>query len=342
MLITVGAFMAGLEAQDPEENNTPLQEFIKKAEEFVEQNQIEEAIEIYQRIVIAAPEDVESRLQLATLYTRTNQYEKAAQTYSELLEANPEKIKYQDELVNSLQAAGKPNEALEIAQSYIQTYPEVGIHYARIAKLYETEGNETEAIKNYKKATTFGYGNRKIYLRLAEHYLLNEDIAAAEKAYKNALTHTTSEWSRQEIDRQLIKLYRSQGNLEEVLQKAEAEGTISFEMQKERARLLLNIGELEKSIDAFKKAREMAKMSFDRNEISEELIKACLKQGRADIALEFYETEAAKQSRSKLGSTTTFSPTSGITVRFGNDDTRKILINTYKDQGKIEDLRNPF
>ena len=43
-------------------------------------------------------------------------------------------------LLTSLQAAGKPNEALEIAQSYIQTYPEVGIHYARLAKLYEAEG----------------------------------------------------------------------------------------------------------------------------------------------------------------------------------------------------------
>ena len=96
MLITVGAFVAGLEAQDTEENSTPLQEFVKKAQEFVKQDQIEEAIELYERIVIAAPEDVESRGQLATLYTRTNQHEKAAQTYSELLETDPENIKYQD------------------------------------------------------------------------------------------------------------------------------------------------------------------------------------------------------------------------------------------------------
>ena len=102
MLIIVFTFIAGLNAQDTEENSTPLQEFIKKAQEFVEQNQIEEAIEIYQRIVIAAPEDDKSRLQLATLYTRTNQHEKDAQTYSQLLEAEPENIKYQDELVNQL------------------------------------------------------------------------------------------------------------------------------------------------------------------------------------------------------------------------------------------------
>ncbi len=342
MLFTMGVFVAGLEAQDTEQNSTNIQEFVKMAQEHLKQNQIEEAIEIYERIVVAAPDDLESRAQLATLYTRINQHKKAAQTYNELLKTDSENIKYQDALVNSLEAAGKHNEALEIAQAYVQTYPEVGVHYARLARLYEAEGNETDAIANYKKATVHGYGNKEIYLKLAEHYFLNGDMAAAEKAFKNARAHTKSKWDRQKIDRQLINLYRSQGNLEEMLLKAEADGTISFEMQIERARLLLNKGELEKSITAFKKAGEMANNSFDRDDVFEELIKSCLKQDRADLALEFYEDEAAKQSRSKLGSTTTFSSTSGITVRFGSDNIRKILLNAYKDQRKLEDLRTHF
>ncbi len=337
MLITVGIFMASLEAQDPEESSTPLQEFINKAEKFVEQNQIEEAIEIYQRIVIAAPEDDESRLQIATLYTRTNQYEKAAQTYSELLEVDPENIKYQEELVNSLQAAGKPNEALEIAQSYIQTYPEVGVHYARLAKLYEAEGYEAAAIETYKKATAFGYGNRKIYLRLAEHYFLNEDIVATEKALKNALTHTTSSWNQEEIERQLVNLYRYQGNLEDMLQKAEAEGTLTFEMQNQRARHFRNTGELQKAANAFKTALEMTNSIYRRNEISNELLNVYLKQDRTDLALDFYESKQII----RMGVSMTFS-SSGITVKFGGDDIRKSLINAYKNQGQLEELRTLF
>ena len=248
MLIIVFTFMTKLEAQDTEKNNSAIQEFVKKAQEFVKSNQIEEAIEIYERIVNAAPEDDESRTQLATLYTRTNQHEKAAQTYNKLLETDPENIKYQDQLVNSLQAAGKHNEALEIAQSYIQTYPEVGIHYARLAKLYEAEGDEAAAIANYKKATVFGYSDKKIFLRLAEHYFLNEDIDGAEIALKNAISATTSEWDQERIERQLVNLYRYQGNLEEMLQKAEAEGVLTFEMQKQRARHFRNTGQLQKAL----------------------------------------------------------------------------------------------
>ena len=340
MLIIVATFITELKAQDTEENRTPEQEFVKKAQEFVKENKIEEAIEIYERIVIAIPEDHGSRTQLASLYTRTDQHEKAAQIYSQLLEAEPENIKYQDQLVNSLQAAGKVDEALEIAQSYIQTYPEVGIHYARLAKLYEAEGDEAAAIETYKKAITFGYSDKKIFLRLAEHYFLNEDIDGAEIALKNAISATTSEWDRERIERQLVNLYRYQGNLEEMLQKAEAEGALTLEMQKQRAQHFRNIGELQKAANAFKKALEMTNSSYERNEIANDLLNVYSKQDRLDLALDYYETEASKQIESNIRSTTYSS--NGITVRFDGDETRKTLMNVYKNQGQLDVLRTLF
>ncbi|RKU12736.1 hypothetical protein C6501_10670 [Candidatus Poribacteria bacterium] len=342
LLITAVTFVAQLEAEEVsnEQERAITQEFITAAQKFVELGEIDKAIEIYERIVKGTPENLESRAQLATLYTRTKQYEKAAQTYSKLLETDPENIKYQDALVNSLQTAGKHNEALEIAQTYVQTDPEVGVHYARLAKLYEAEGNEAAAIANYKKATVFEYGDKKIYLILAEHYFLNEDIAAAEKVLKNALTHTKSEWERNDIERQLVNLYRYHGNLAEKLQKAETEGTITFEMQKERARLLLTTGELEKSVDAFKKALKMINNPYERSKVTEELLKAYLKHGRTDSALAFYEAEVSKQSR--LVTHVTSYSIYGITVRFIGDDARKVLINAYKDMGKLEELATVF
>ena len=336
MLITVGTFMAGLEAQNTEKKRAPVQEFVKMAQEFVELNQIEEAIEIYERIVKAVPEDLESQAQLATLYSRINQHEKAAQTWSELLETDPENIKYQDKLVNSLQAAGKRNEALELAQAYTQTQPEVGVHYARLAKLYADEDNVDAAIANYEKAIELAYGDKQTYLKLAELYFLNEDIDGAEKALKNAILHTTSEWDRQSIERQLVNLYRYQGNLAQMLQKAEDDGTITYEMQKERARHFLNTSELEKSTDAFKKALEMINSPYERSKVVDELLKAYLKQGRTDLALEFYEAEASKHPR--LVTHTTTYGMSGITVGFLGDDARKTLINAHKNQGNLEAL----
>ena len=236
MLITLGAFMAELDAQDTETNRAIVQGFVEKAEELVEQEKIEEAIELYERIVKAAPDDFESYIKLATLY--------------------------------------------------------------------ETEGNEAAAIENYKKASVYEHGNKKVYLRLAEHFFLNEDMAAAEAALKNAILSSESEWDKQPIERQLLNLYRYQGNFQEMLQKAEAEGTLTFEMQKQRAQHIHNTGDLEKAVTHLKKAIDMADSSFDRNEISNVLLNVYLKQDREDLVLAFYENEASEQNQSDLTSTT--------------------------------------
>ena len=356
MLISVVTFVARLEAQDTENNRSPVQEFVKKAQEYVKQNQIEKATELYERIVKGAPEDVESRAQLVTLYTRTKQYEKAAQTWEKLLEADPENTKYQDGLVYNLRAAGEVDEAFDIAQTYIQTEPEVGAHYARLARLYEAGGEVNAAITNYEKAIELAPGDIQVqtYLKLAEHYIIHEDIAAAERILKNAMLYTKSEFDRQDIELQLIKLYLYEGNLEEVLQKIEDEGTpLSYEMSKakERAQHFRNTGELKKSAAYFKIALITAKNSYDRDNISNErdnisnerdnisneLLEVYLEQDRTDLALELYETEASEQSRSTL-MLTAFSPFD-INIKFGSDDARKILVNAYKNRGQLDVLR---
>ncbi len=272
MLITLSVFIAKLEAQDAETNRALVQEFVKKAKELVKQNKTEEAIELYERIVKAAPDDFESYIKLATLY--------------------------------------------------------------------ETEGNEDAAIENYKKASVYEHGDKKVYLRLAEHFFLNEDMTAVEAALKNAILSTTSEWEQESIERQLLNLYRYQGKFEEMLQKAEAEGTLTSEMQKQRAQYFYNTGDLEKAAFYFEKAIEIEKSSYDQNQMTNELLNIYLKQDREDLVLAFYENEGSKLTRSEYISAS-FN-WSGITITYAGDDIRKTLIDIYKSRGQLEELRTYF
>lgn len=339
-LITLVFFVAGIAAQDTDENSTPIQAFITTAQKFEELGEIQKAIEIYERIIIAAPDDLDSRVKLATLYGHVRQHDKAAQTWEKLLETDPENIKYQDEFVDSLRAAGKRNEAFEIAQAYIQTYPEIGVHYVRLAKLYRVDGDSAAVIENYKKAAAYGYHNKDIYLILAEHYFMKEDIAATEKALNNAITYTTQQYYREQIERQLVNLYRYQDKLEEKLQNAETEGTLTYEMQKQRAQHFRNTGDLDKAVIHFKVALEMTNNSSNQNEMANELINVYLKKDRTDLALDFYESEISKQIPSKLIST--YFSSSGIRTVFGGDETREALINAYNNRGQLEELRTLF
>ena len=342
MVITAGAFIAGLEAQDTEENNTPIQEFVERAQALVRRMQLEEAIDIYERIVIAAPTDYASLLELAELYSRTNQHEKAAQTYSELLEFDSENITYQDGLVSNLQAAGKYDEALELAQSYIRTEPNVGEHYARLARFYEVEGNEAAALTHYNKAIELEPGDKQTYLKLARLNFLNEEMDATEMALKAAILSTPSESERQDIERQLISFYRYHGNLIGKLQEAEDNGTITFQMQKAFAEYYQKTGELEKATDAYVRARDMTTSSYEIDKIYAELLKVRVQLGDMDTAIEPYEVEADSYKNSE---TQTFTSeriavtTSRISAKYKFETERDLLIDAFNSQDKLDVLK---
>ena len=103
------------------------------------------------------PEDLESRAQLATLYTRQNKHDEAIDVWKALLEIDPENTKYQDGLVDTYRDAGETTEAFELTQQYIERDPESSVHYARLAKLYAAEDNVDDAISTYKKAIELGH-----------------------------------------------------------------------------------------------------------------------------------------------------------------------------------------
>ena len=308
------------------------------AQQHARSGQVKKAIDIYEQIAKVMPEDLESQAQLARLYSRQNKHDKAVDIWSALLEADPENTKYQDGLVDTYRDADKTDEALELAQQYIASDPESSVHHVRLAELYAADDQVDTAIDTYKKAIELGTGDGEAYLKLAQLYLRKDDLDAAEKAFADAIQHTGEEWERRNIERQLMDLYRRQGKLEEMLKQAEEVGTLTLEMQQERAQEYRNAGELEKAVTAYKKALEMTSQRWDRSNIANELLQVYAQLGENDLAMELYETQS--QSRS-TGVSIHHGP-SGIKVMFGGDEARETLINAYKNQGKLEALTDIF
>ena len=309
------------------------------AKEYMDRGETKQAIEMYEQIVKAVPEDLESLSQLATLYSEQNLHDRAIGTWETLLETDPENAKYQDGLINSYQASGRFEEALKLAQQFINANPEVGVHHARIAKLYKDENRTDAAINAYQKASELIPGNAEIYKELANLYLGKDDLTAAEKAFKEAIRYTSRDWDREGLERQLIGIYERQGKLEEMLQKAEAEGTLTPEMQEERANRYRESGELEKAASAYKKAIDMTTQSYDREGRIAALVAVYAQLDKVDSALELYEAELLRGSSSNVRST---SFGSGISVNFVGDRIRGALIRGYREQKKLELLQTAF
>ena len=268
------------------------------AQQHARQGEVKKAINLYEQIVALMPEDFESRAELATLYTRRNKHDSAVDIWKALLEADPENTKYQDGLVNTYQDADNITDAFELAEQYIAADPESSVHYVRLAKLYAAEDQVNDAIATYKKAVELGTGDGKVYLELAQLHLRKDDLTAAEKAFEEAIEHTGQDWERRNIEQQLMTLYRRQGKLEEMLKQAEEAGTLTFEMQRERAQDYRNAGELEKAIEAYKKALDMTPQRWDRNRISNDLMQIYVQMGKSDLVMELYETASQAGSSS--------------------------------------------
>ncbi|MXV73602.1 tetratricopeptide repeat protein, partial [Candidatus Poribacteria bacterium] len=291
------------------------------AKESMQQGETKQAIEIYEQVVKMMPEDLESRAELATLYSRRNQHDTATDIWNTLLETDPGNTKYQDGFVRTYQVSGDIGKAFELAQRYINTDPESGVHYVRLAKLHAAEEQVEDAITAYEKAIELAPGNAQAYHDLARLHLQIDDTDAAEKAFKKAIQYTGQDWERQDIERELINLYYREGKLEEMITQAEAGGTLTFQMQRERALRYRNAGDLEKSVSAYKKAIDMTSDRFDRRRINEDLLEIYVKLGKTDLTVEIYETLAISDSR---------------------DRARDRLISTFKNEGKLEELKTLF
>jgi cytochrome c biogenesis protein CcmG/thiol:disulfide interchange protein DsbE len=123
-----------------------------------------------------------------------------------------------------------------------------------------------------------------------------------------------------------------------MLQKAEEEGTLTLEMQQERARRYRQDGKLEEAVSAFKKALDMTSQSWERNQLSNELVQLYAQLGENDLALELYEM----LSRSGSMGMSISHGSSGLKVNFVGDEARETLINAYRSQGKLEQLKTLF
>ena len=309
------------------------------AQQYMQQNELSKAAEIYEQIAESMPEDLESRAQLATIYSRQNKHELAIGTWQALLDADPENTKYQDGIVNSLREADRFPEALELAQKYIESEADSGVHYIRLARVYAAENSVDDAIEAFKQAIEFGPGDGRACRELAQLYLRKNDLDSAEKAFEQAIQYTGQEWERRDIERQLMGIYRRQGKLEEMLQKSEEEGTLTLEMQQERARGYRQNGKLQEAVHAFKKALDMTSQSWERNQISNELVQIYVQLGEHDLALELYETLSRSSS---MGGMSIIHGSSGFKVNFGGDEARETLINAYGSQGQLEQLKTSF
>ena len=128
-------------------------------------------------------------------------------------------------------------------------------------------------------------GNGKLYRELAHLHLRNNDTDDAENAFKQAIRYTSQDSRRQDIEQEMVKLYKSVGKLEDLEQKVETGETLTFEIQKDRAKGLLDSKDYEKASIKYTKTLDMITDEYEQERIYENLLEIYVKLGKNDLVV---------------------------------------------------------
>ncbi len=319
---------------DPE--NTKYQDGIIRA--YQSAGRINNAIELAQKYIQEDAETSVHYVRLAQLYGSSNQIEDAIKTYKKAIELSSEDWQVYENLAGLYLRNDRLDESEKAFKEALKYAPQTGqqrnIH-RQMMDIYRRKGTLEEFLKEVEKKGTLTYSMQR---ELARNFKNQGNLDKAAKAYEKALQLTTQEWEQQDVERQLISIYRSQGKLEEKLKEAEKNDTLTFNMQVELARQYRAKGESDKAISAYKKAINKTKRSHEMDNVYRELMLEYVRRGEDDSVIELYETMSQSTSS---GTSINYSPT-GFDVRLSKDKPRETLINAYKTQDKLDTLQTLF
>ncbi len=309
------------------------------ANQHMKQDQLANAEEFLEQLVESMPEDLESRATLAELYSRQNNHDAALTEWYALLKSDPNTTKYQDGIVRAYQSAGKTDVAIQLAKEHVEAATiEKGIHYVRLANVYASDDRVEEAIAAYLKALEMDPGDRSACQALAQIYLSRNDFDAAEKTLMHALRYTIRKRDQNEIEDQILALYRQQGKLREKLERQGAEGTLTSRIQQELANHYREYCEWKNAAVAYRSTLDMATESQFREEIQFALITAYANIDEFESAVEIYQSLDRSGETSRAGSWTTRSGSFGRVIDFAGDKHRQKFITVYRTAKKLDDL----
>ena len=277
---------------DPE--NTKYQDGIIKA--YQSAGRINNAIELAQKYIQEDAKTSVHYARLAQLYGSSNQIEDAIKTYKKAIELSPEDTQVYEQLARLYLRNDRLDDSEKAFKEALKYAPQTGqqqnIH-RQMMDIYRRKGTLEEFLKEVEKKGTLTYSMQR---ELARNFKNQGNLDKAAKAYEKALQLTTQEWELQDVERQLISIYRSQGKLEEKLKEAEKNDTLTFNMQVELARQYRAKGESDKAISAYKKAINKTGRSYEIDNVYRELMLEYVRLGEDDSVIELYETMSQSTS----------------------------------------------
>ena len=173
--------------------NIPIKEFrfdigneLKKALQYHQSGQLQEAEEIYKKILKINPNHSDSLHLSGVIAHQVGKNDIAVDLINKAIKTNPKSAIYYNNLGNAYKDQGKLNEAISSYQKALQLRPDHAEAYNNLGAAYKDQGKLNEAISSYQKALQLRPDLAESYNNLGAAFndqgKLNEAISSYQKA----------------------------------------------------------------------------------------------------------------------------------------------------------------
>ena len=208
-----------------------------------------EALEILQRLIAENP-SAAYYAQLALVYMGDQRFDDAVAAYRKGIELDPNNWQMYKDLGQLYTQTGDLDAAETIYKIALQLMKNNHRHHTitkHLAEVYAQQSELADALQKMEAEGILTYGTLNA---VAQMYHKQGELEKASTVYKKAFKMTTDEEAHSRIAEALVRIYREQGNLEDILKKAKEADTpaaeIDIQLQKVLAKQYIETGEIEK------------------------------------------------------------------------------------------------
>ena len=186
---------------------------------------IDKAIQYYQLAFNLSKDDKAISDKLLDLYNQKKMWREMIPIYEYLAESNPRKNQYYlKQLGDCYFKINQDDRAIEVFKKYLDEYSEYEETYYSIGDILFQHKKFEEAAKVYQKAIEGGFSDKyKVHWSLAKIYMQLEKYDRALKAYESAKKYVSKGYDRQQIEAELIQLYKKTDIIDKVIKEKENE-----------------------------------------------------------------------------------------------------------------------
>ncbi len=186
---------------------------------------MDKAIQYYQLAFDLSKDDKAISDKLLNLYNQKKMWKEMIPIYEYLVESNPRKNQsYLTQLADCYFKINQDDKAVEVFKKYLDEYSEYEETYYAIADILLQHKKFEQAAEVYQKAVEGHFPDKyKMHWSLAKIYIQLEKYDKALKAYEEAKKYVPGGYDKQQIEAELIQLYKKADVIDKVIKEKENE-----------------------------------------------------------------------------------------------------------------------